>query len=166
MVLDHLIVEKLDKKEEEKLDVQGWLLHGLKALFEDNGEHDIRYDDNDIENLLDRSKIEDTIQQPAEEESLGSFKTARIWANSTAKLQHLEDKQEDILEADYWDRIIKERVKLAKAVKEAELANQGRGKRRAAKKVKHLLEVANFRLITLNSSLARLKRSMEMESRK
>jgi chromodomain-helicase-DNA-binding protein 4 len=142
MVLDHLIVESLDNNE-EKLDVQALLLHGLKALFEDTGEKDIKYDDNDIENLLDRSKLEESIQQPTEDSSFGSFKTARIWANSTARLEDLEDKREDLLEVGYWDRIIQERLSLAEAERAAEEEQRGRGKRRAGKKVTFFLTVLN-----------------------
>jgi len=136
MVLDHLIVESLDNNE-EKLDVQALLLHGLKALFEDTAEKDIKYDDNDIEKLLDRSQIEETVEEgPSEEKALGSFKTARIWANSTAQLEDLsEDTGDDVLEEGYWDKIIQERKSLAMAQKLAAAEEAGRGKRRAAKKV-------------------------------
>jgi chromodomain-helicase-DNA-binding protein 4 len=135
MVLDHLIVESLDNNE-EKLDVQALLLHGLKALFEDTtGEKDIKYDDNDIERLLDRTQIEETVQQPTEERGLGSFKTARIWANSTAQLEDLVEDSNDILEVGYWDRIIQERMSLAEGRKLAEQEEIGRGKRRTSKKV-------------------------------
>ena len=137
MVLDHLIVESLDNNE-EKLDVQALLLHGLKALFEDTEEKDIKYDDNDIEKLLDRGQIEETVdQQPASEEGgLGSFKTARIWANSTAQLEDLvEEEDNGMLEVGYWDQIIRERMSLAAAQKAASLEEIGRGKRRATKKV-------------------------------
>src|SRR5271170_7333442 len=103
MVLDHLIVESLDNNE-EKLDVELLLLHGLKALFEDTGEKDIKYDDDDIERLLDRSHIEEIAQQTSEEGGLGSFKTARIWANSTAQLEDLPDDNNGMLEVGYWDR--------------------------------------------------------------
>ena len=135
MVLDHLIVESLDNNE-EKLDVQALLLHGLKALFEDNPEKDIKYDDNDIEKLLDRSQFEETVQQSTDEGSLGSFKTARIWANSTAQLEDLpEETNNDILEIGYWDQIIQERLSLAEAQKLAAEEEHGRGRRRANKKV-------------------------------
>src|SRR5271169_1103295 len=117
MVLDHLIVESLDNNE-EKLDVQALLLHGLKALFEDTPEKDIKYDDNDIEKLLDRSQFEETVQRSTDEGSLGSFKTARIWANSTAQLEDLpEESNNGILEVGYWDQIIQERLSLAEAQK-------------------------------------------------
>ena len=135
MVLDHLIVESLDNNE-EKLDVQALLLHGLKALFEDTPEKDIKYDDNDIEKLLDRSQFEETVQQSTDEGALGSFKTARIWANSTAQLEDLpEESNNDILEVGYWDQIIQERLSLAEAQKLAAEEEHGRGRRRAAKKV-------------------------------
>jgi chromodomain-helicase-DNA-binding protein 4 len=133
MVLDHLIVESLDNNV-EKLDVEALLLHGLKALFEDSGEKDIKYDDNGIEKLLDRSQFEDTLAQPAEEGALGSFKTARIWANSTAQLEDLVETN-DILEVGYWDQIIQERLSLVEAQKRGAQEEIGRGKRRALKKV-------------------------------
>lgn len=135
MVLDHLIVESLDNNE-EKLDVQALLLHGLKALFEDTPEKDIKYDDNDIEKLLDRSQFEETVQQSTGEDSLGSFKTARIWANSTAQLEDLpEESNNGILEVGYWDQIIQERLSVAETQKLAAEEEHGRGRRRASKKV-------------------------------
>jgi chromodomain-helicase-DNA-binding protein 4 len=134
MVLDHLIVESIDNNE-EKLDVESMLLHGLKALFEDDGEKDIKYDDAAIEKLLDRSQIEETAEHKPSEEGLGSFKTARIWANSTAQLEDLPEDNNDILDSGYWDKIIQERLALMEAQKRAEEAQVGRGKRRASKKV-------------------------------
>jgi chromodomain-helicase-DNA-binding protein 4 len=134
MVLDHLIVESLDNNE-EKLDVQALLLHGLKALFEDTEEKVIKYDDADIEKLLDRTQIEGTVDKPAEEGALGSFKTARIWANSTAQLEELVEAQEAMLEVDYWEKIIRERMSEAAKLKAIEDQEAGRGRRRASKKV-------------------------------
>jgi chromodomain-helicase-DNA-binding protein 4 len=137
MVLDHLIVESLDKAD-EKLDVESVLLHGLKAIFEDTGEKDIRYDDADIEKLIDRSQIEETVSDQASKEGLGSFKTARVWANSTARLEDLPE-EDNSLEVDYWDRIIKERMSVAEAQKRAQQEEIGRGKRRASRKVSTIL---------------------------
>jgi hypothetical protein len=134
MVLDHLIVESLDNSE-EKLEVEKLLLHGLKALFEDTGEKDIKYDDADIDRLLDRTQIEQTVEEPTEEGVLGSFKTARIWANSTAQLEDLPEESANLLEIGYWDRIIQERMSLAEAQRQAEEEEIGRGKRRASRKV-------------------------------
>lgn len=135
MVLDHLIVESLDNSE-EKLDVERLLLHGLKALFEDTDDKDIKYDDNDIDKLLDRTQIEEmSEQQPSEEGGLGSFKTARIWANSTAQLEDLDDEDSTMLEVGYWDRIIQERKMLAEAQELAKQEEAGRGKRKASRAV-------------------------------
>jgi hypothetical protein len=148
LVLDHLIVESLDNNE-EKLDVQALLLHGLKALFEDTEDKDIKYDDNDIDKLLDRSQIEETVDKlPSKDVGLRSFKTARIWANSTAQLEDLEDTNE-ILEVGYWDRIIQERRLLAEAEKLAALEEIGRGKRRTSKKV-YIRFLSNVRSIILS----------------
>src|ERR1700737_4815448 len=113
MVLDHLIVESIDNSE-QNLDVQSMLLHGLKALFEDDGGKDIKYDDTDIDKLLDRSQIEAVVEQkPSDESGLGSFKTARIWANSTAQLEDLPEENGDIMEVGYWDKFIQEKFFLA-----------------------------------------------------
>jgi len=133
--LDHLIVESLDNNE-EKLDVEKMILHGLKALFEDSEEKDIKYDDDDIEKLLDRSQIEEAAEtsNTSAETDLGSFKTARIWANSTARLEDLSGDNESILETGYWDRIIEERILLAKAHELTAMEERGRGKRRTSKK--------------------------------
>jgi len=133
MILDHLIVESLDNNE-EKLDVEALILHGLKALFEDSGEKDIKYDEADIEKLLDRTQIEETVDgKPSDEGGLGAFKTARIWATSTAQIEDLTEDNGAILEVGYWDRIIQERMSIAEARKLAAAEDAGRGKRRASK---------------------------------
>jgi hypothetical protein len=141
MVLDHLIVESIDK-DDEKLDVEGILLHGLKAIFEDNGEKDIKYDDADIEKLIDRSQLEEAVpNESSKEAGLGSFNTARVWANSTAKLEDLPDDDNAALQVDYWDKIIKERMSIAEAQRLAEQEEIGRGKRRASRKVRISLQI-------------------------
>lgn len=158
MVLDHLIVENIDNSE-EKLDVESMLLHGLKSLFEDDGGKDIKYDDNDIERLLDRNQIEETVKQkPEEEGGLGSFKTARIWANSTAQLEDLPDDNNDMLEVGYWDQIIQERMSLAEAQRLAQEEENGRGKRRASRKVFRRDDV-DGRWITPRLQVRRIKRN-------
>jgi len=144
LVLDHLIVESLDNSE-EKLDVEKLILHGLKALFQDSGEKDIKYDEADIEKLLDRTQIEGTAENTTSDETgLGTFKTARIWAHSTTQLEALTEESDGLLETGYWDKIIQEHMSLVKAQKVAALDEGGRG-RRTTKKVRSCVIILSHR---------------------
>ena len=60
MALDHVVVEQLDADDIEEKDMASILRHGAAELFQDGDEHDIHYDDESIDKLLDRSQIENT----------------------------------------------------------------------------------------------------------
>ncbi|OAD81316.1 hypothetical protein PHYBLDRAFT_96522, partial [Phycomyces blakesleeanus NRRL 1555(-)] len=87
MVLDHLVVEKMDDDDLESNDIESILKYGSKALFEGDNSKDIVYDSAAIDKLLDRSKIvKDNSDENADgedgEKTL-SFSFGKVWSSST-----------------------------------------------------------------------------------
>ncbi|KAG8945049.1 hypothetical protein FRC00_010282, partial [Tulasnella sp. 408] len=127
LVLDHLIVQKMDDEEGEE-DVQTILSFGAKAIFEGDTT-DARYTDQDVNNLID--KIEQQEPEPPTEagQTALKFDFAKIWESGTNNLGEVveEDTQES---SSYWAQ----RIAHANQLK-AEMALQertGRGVRRKA----------------------------------
>ncbi|KAG8918048.1 hypothetical protein FRC01_002070 [Tulasnella sp. 417] len=127
LVLDHLIVQKMDDEEGEE-DVQTILSFGAKAIFEGDAT-DARYTDQDVNNLID--KLEQQEPEPPTEagQSAMKFDFAKIWESGTNNLGEVveEDTQES---NSYWAQ----RIARANQLK-AQMALQertGRGVRRKA----------------------------------
>lgn len=132
MALDHVVVEALDADDADERDVQSILRHGAAALFDDdNPPQEIKYDNESIEKLLDRSQIENT--KAGEDNSAESqFSFARIWANDQGTLQDSLNASEDEQappDLSVWDKIIKEREKINAEMAAAAAEALGRGKR-------------------------------------
>jgi superfamily II DNA or RNA helicase len=132
MALDHVVVEALDADDADERDVQSILRHGAAALFDDdNPPQEIKYDNESIEKLLDRSQIENT--KSGEDNSAESqFSFARIWANDQGTLQDSLNASEDEQappDLSVWDKIIKEREKINAEMAAAAAEALGRGKR-------------------------------------
>ncbi|TFY59851.1 hypothetical protein EVJ58_g5524 [Rhodofomes roseus] len=127
LVLDHLIVQKMDDEDGSKEDVQSILMFGAQALFqeeqnaEDHSEHD-------IDKLIERTEQEgDEVE--SESNANAAFSFAKIWSADKDELEEVqEDTNED--QADSWaqtlERIAAERVKVQAA------ETTGRGVRRKA----------------------------------
>jgi chromodomain-helicase-DNA-binding protein 4 len=131
MALDHVLIESMDADDDAGVDVQSILRHGAEALFNDDDQHDIKYDSTTVDNLLDRSQVENTnVGDDKSAESQFSF--ARIWANDKGTLT------DDVGDADsdtsavnptVWDKILKQREADAAREKAAQQTLFGRGKR-------------------------------------
>jgi hypothetical protein len=131
MALDHVLIESMDADDDAGVDVQSILRHGAEALFNDDDQHDIKYDSAAVDKLLDRSQVENTnIGDDKSAESQFSF--ARIWANDAGTLT------DDVGDADsdasavnptVWDKILKQREADAARDKAAQQTLFGRGKR-------------------------------------
>ncbi|KAB2568919.1 Chromatin remodeling factor mit1 [Lasiodiplodia theobromae] len=131
MALDHVVVESLDDEDIEDKDVESVLRHGAAELFSDNDNHDIKYDHNSIEQLLDRSQIEDT-KTGTDASAETQFSFARVWANDAGSLEDTlptGDEQEAPPDPSVWDKILQEREKAAAAEAAAKAQALGRGKR-------------------------------------
>ncbi|KAL8775017.1 MAG: hypothetical protein Q9209_000496 [Squamulea sp. 1 TL-2023] len=132
MALDHALIEQMDADEDESLDVESILRHGTQALFQEGDANDIKYDSVSVDQLLDRSQIENTdIAKSQSAESQFSF--ARVWANDKGILEEdLENEDSDsasLPDTSIWENILKERE--AEVAREAALRAEtlGRGKR-------------------------------------
>lgn len=133
MALDHVLIERMDQDDEAGMDLESVLRHGAEALFDEaNADDDISYDEASIENLLDRSQIEDTkINDDQSAESQFSF--ARVWANKKATFE--EGLSENATGTNtpnpgIWDKILKEREQAYEEEMARKAETFGRGKRK------------------------------------
>ncbi|OJD34070.1 chromatin remodeling complex subunit [Diplodia corticola] len=132
MALDHVVVESLDDEDIEDKDVESVLRHGAAELFSDSGDQDIKYDHNSIEQLLDRTQMENT-KTGTDASAETQFSFARVWANDAGALEDTlptgDDEQEVPPDPSVWDKILQEREKAAAAEAAAKAEALGRGKR-------------------------------------
>ncbi|KAH8730753.1 PHD/FYVE-zinc-finger like domain-containing protein [Phaeosphaeriaceae sp. PMI808] len=132
MALDHVVVEQLDADDIEEHDVESILKFGAAELFkDDNADQDIRYDDDSIHKLLDRSHIENTRDNANDDSAEAQFSFARVWAQGKGTLQNDLDTVETEVAPDpgVWDKILKERQAVAAAEALARAEAMGRGRR-------------------------------------
>jgi chromodomain-helicase-DNA-binding protein 4 len=132
MALDHVVVEQLDADDVEEHDVESVLKFGAAELFkDDNADQDIRYDDESIEKLLDRSQIENTRSNTEDDSAEAQFSFARVWANDKGALENdLGTPDEEVApDPGVWDKILKERQAIAAAEALARAEAMGRGRR-------------------------------------
>jgi chromodomain-helicase-DNA-binding protein 4 len=132
MALDHVVVEQLDADDADDHDVESILKFGAAELFkDDNADQDIRYDENSIEKLLDRSQIENTRTNADDDSAEAQFSFARVWANDKGTLQNdLDTPEEEVLpDPGVWDKILKERQAAAAIEALARAEAMGRGRR-------------------------------------
>ncbi|KAI0030210.1 SNF2 family N-terminal domain-containing protein [Vararia minispora EC-137] len=130
LVLDHLIVQKMDD-DETGTDIQSILTYGAKTLFEEDDQtREIIYADHDLDNLIERTESEVAIEGSGEETTGQAFSFAKIWTTDKDTLEELRDATEEPESTDTWaltlQRIAEERKKMDKT--EA----SGRGVRRKA----------------------------------
>ncbi|ORZ23098.1 hypothetical protein BCR42DRAFT_487120 [Absidia repens] len=152
MVLDHLVVDKMDDEDLESEDVESILKFGLKALFdEDNdAETNITYKAADVDNLLDREAIFSTDTGPSEEidaidekkdePGIGnmSFSFAKIWqtgeragtaTNNDGSNEKAEGNNEQ-QDQDIWEKLLEENQRIAENESRHAAENLGRGARK------------------------------------
>ncbi|KAH7344948.1 SNF2 family N-terminal domain-containing protein [Rhizoctonia solani] len=129
LVLDHLIVQKLGD-EDEMEDIQGILMFGAKALFENPGESasDIKYTEKDVEELIIRAETE-KIEEKQNEGSGMKFDFAQVWNRQGANTE-VGANQDIGADDDFWAGVIK-RAEEEKEKKRAQVL-MGRGARRRA----------------------------------
>ena len=131
MALDHVLIERMDADEDAGIDVESILRHGAAEVL--GGEmREIRYDEASIDKLLDRSQIEET--KAAEDNSAESqFSFARVWANDAASMMDSLDSSDDdedrAPDPSTWDKILKERERIAAEEAASRQQALGRGKR-------------------------------------
>ncbi|KAF7310762.1 SNF2 family DNA-dependent ATPase [Mycena chlorophos] len=130
LVLDHLIVQKMDDDEEGGDNVDSILTFGAQALFaEDPDARDIVYSDNDIDKLIEKTEQEAAPEQSTGEEGAFSFAFAKVWA---AEKDTLEDVVEEDVTAESWAQALKKMNENRELDQVQEMERYGRGKQRAA----------------------------------
>jgi hypothetical protein len=143
------LIEQMDAEDATDRDLEGILRHGTKELFDDDGDKDIKYDAALIDRLLEVSHIEHT--KAGEDKSAEStFSFARVWANNELEETAIEGPEatEVAPDRDVWDKILKERERIA-AVEAAE-AEQTFGRGRRAKAVLYPVSTMIKCLLTYN----------------
>ncbi|KAI9057725.1 hypothetical protein FKP32DRAFT_1597935 [Trametes sanguinea] len=133
LVLDHLIVQKMDDESSSEENVQSILMFGAKALFEDNEEsaaREIHYSEHDIDSLIEKTEKEGDQVEP--ESGPGSlFAFAKVWSADKEGLEELPDEVvNDTDEVDSWAKALQ--LIANERDKEHEKEATGRGVRRKA----------------------------------
>lgn len=131
MALDHVLIERMDADDDAGVDLESILRHGAEALFENDDTGDIRYDSQSVDNLLDRSEVENT--RTGDDKSAESqFSFARVWTNDTAVLEDrlLQDSEDSTPNDTLWDKILEDRERAAAEEAKARAETLGRGKRK------------------------------------
>ncbi|KAG1825750.1 SNF2 family N-terminal domain-containing protein [Suillus subaureus] len=131
LVLDHLIVQKMDDGDGAGEDLQSILTFGAKALFEEGDESskDIAYIDNDVEKLIEKTELEGD-QQAATKEAGLSFAFAKVWAADKDTMEEIQEDVPDPEQGDSWALAL-ERIAAAKGAEQVTEVT-GRGARRKA----------------------------------
>lgn len=139
LLLDHLIIERMgvgvQGEEEDSIDVESVLSFGARRLFEDDDEDRIKYDDESVDKLLDRSLIEQTktTNENGDKSAENAFSFARVWANDKTSLEENvggDESDGGTPEPGFWDKILREREEEARREIEANREELGRGRRR------------------------------------
>ncbi|PSR81842.1 hypothetical protein BD289DRAFT_484202 [Coniella lustricola] len=135
MALDHALIETMDREDDEPLDdLETILKHGAEALFKDDNKEVIKYDDDTLDKLLDRSQIkkrEELADEEGGKPEEKRFAYAKVWENKTGGLaDDIEVTEEPKLDISVWDKILKEREDEAKRLAELNKEVLGRGGRR------------------------------------
>lgn len=146
LVLDHLIVQKMDDEENGE-DVQSILTFGAQALFDaDNTSRDIICEsvpfanhpsptlngrkqdtDNDIDKLIERTEKEGE-QEVQSKEGVLSFSFAKIWEADKDSLAEVEDQDQ----GDSWAQTLQKITAEQEKMQNQEIVLSGRGVRRRA----------------------------------
>lgn len=129
MMLDHVLIERMDADDDAGVDLEAILRHGAQELFDDDTKGDIQYDNESIELLLDRSKIE--APAPGNEKPGDyNFSQARVWVNDSNSLEEIGDSTSATPDSDIWEKILQERERAAEEAAKASAEVLGRGKRK------------------------------------
>ncbi|KAH8434953.1 putative chromatin remodeling complex subunit (Chd3) [Aspergillus melleus] len=134
MVLDHVLIDRMDAENDDGRDLESILRHGAQALFEDDNSRDIHYDSDSVDKLLDRSQAEQERPRSPNEEGKAAeshFSFARVWANESNELSdQLQNIDEPLPNATIWEKILQEREQAAAEEARRKTETLGRGKRK------------------------------------
>ncbi|KAF9270030.1 hypothetical protein L218DRAFT_952224 [Marasmius fiardii PR-910] len=130
MVLDHLIVQKMEDDDDAGADVQSILMYGAQALFEEGvegSEKDTIYSDHDIDKLIEKTEKEGDAEE-VPREGATSFTFAKIWTSDKDQLEEVRDENQE----DSWAQTLQKLNAEMELTRAQEAAQMGRGARRKA----------------------------------
>ncbi|KAF8640689.1 hypothetical protein AX17_000345 [Amanita inopinata Kibby_2008] len=126
LVLDHLIVQKMDHEDSVGEDVQSILTYGAQTLFDIEQEsRDTVYTDLDIEKLIKKTEQEGDKQEDTKEGAL-SFSFAKVWAADKDALEEIEEGTK----GDSWTQTLQKITAERERTQLQEAVSLGRGVRR------------------------------------
>ncbi|KAF8499266.1 hypothetical protein F5888DRAFT_160250 [Russula emetica] len=131
LVLDHVIVQKMDDGEGGG-DVRSILTYGALALLDETATaRDITYSDQDLDKLIEKTETEETPPKETGEDPGQAFSFAKVWTADNDALEELEDQAlEHTAATDSWAHALELIAKEQTQTKAAE--RTGRGVRRKA----------------------------------
>ncbi|KAI6008336.1 SNF2 family DNA-dependent ATPase [Pisolithus orientalis] len=130
LVLDHLIVQKMDDDENGAGDLESILTFGAKELFEENDQNarDIVYTDNDLDKLIEKTEVEGEQEEVTKDGGL-KFSFAKVWAANKGTFEDIGNETPEPHD-DSWAQTL-QRIAVAKNTSQVHEAT-GRGVRRKA----------------------------------
>ena len=173
LVLDHLIVQKMDDDQKDADDVKSILMYGAKALFEEgNGENRdivceyilfaqfpldrlIAFEDSeqDIDQLIEKTE-QGGDDQERDASSKSAFSFARIFSAGKDILEEMPDENEPTKnEADSWAQTLAHIAQVQAASQTRAVEISGRGVRRKAAQIKVKSELIAWLHLILMSAM-------------
>ncbi|KAI6104072.1 SNF2 family DNA-dependent ATPase [Pisolithus croceorrhizus] len=130
LVLDHLIVQKMDDDEDGAGDLESILTFGAKELFEEGDQNvrDIVYTDHDLDKLIEKTEVEGEQEEVAKDGGL-KFNFAKVWAANKNTFEDIGDETPEPHD-DSWAQTLR-RIAAANNASQIQEAT-GRGVRRKA----------------------------------
>ena len=135
MVLDQLIIENMATKE-ENVPYQEILSFGAAALFDEEAKNELVYDQNTVNNLIDSSYADITVEAAEEvdsEKPKDSFGFAKVWAGDSLADDNIGESAPGEVNEDLWARILQQRAAEAKAEADKKSAEFSKGRKRTVK---------------------------------
>ncbi|KAF5323433.1 hypothetical protein D9611_005738 [Ephemerocybe angulata] len=128
LVLDHLIVQKMDDDEDSPGEnVESILTYGAQALFDsDEASKDIQYSESDIDQLIEKTEKEGDGSDVPKEGAAFSF--AKVWSADKDQLEEVADEDQ----VDSWAQTLVKINEEREKERQEEIAVSGRGARRKA----------------------------------
>lgn len=130
LVLDHLIVQKMDDDEDGAGDLESILTFGAKELFEEGNQNarDIVYTDQDLDKLIEKTEVQGEQEEVVKDGGL-KFNFAKVWAANKDTFEDIGDETPEPHD-DSWAQTL-QRIAAANNASQIQEAT-GRGVRRKA----------------------------------
>ncbi|KAJ2932680.1 hypothetical protein H1R20_g4415, partial [Candolleomyces eurysporus] len=129
LVLDHLIVQKMDDDEDSPGEnMESILTYGAQALFDsEQVAKELVYSDSDIDQLIEKTEKEGD-ESDAPKESGLAFSFAKVWSADKDQLEDVADEDQ----VDSWAQTLQKINEVRDKERQEEIAVSGRGARRKA----------------------------------